>query len=309
MYYTYMIRCKDTSIYTGITTDVIRRFYQHQGRKSGGAKYTKYRVPLLIERIWQCESRAEASRLEYRIKRLSKSDKEKLIKQPELLKDLLGNKLDIGIYRLLEVKDMLKDKILELKDKKWDFLGEINADMSLGMYGLFWGDESKGIEFVVNGTFEEFDEAGVCISPKIDCNYGEDTITFDGDADLMDFVYKQINSSEEFTNFRQEYEKLQYDGVTTYFKELIEDKEFVSLEKEEVEAEDGIALQFQGLLESGLFISGLIYEIEDEYRNSYIDFAYDDILYMSLDDLNFFVNDPYLKDYIVYTLDNIDFTC
>jgi len=125
----------------------------------------------------------------------------------------------------------------------------------------------------------------------------------------MDFVYKQIHSSEDFTNFRHEYEKMQYDGVTTYFKELIKDQDFLSLEKEEVEAEDGIAVQFQGLLESGLFISGLIYEIEDEYRNSYIDFAYNDVLYMTLDDLNFFVKDPYLKDYIVYILDNVDFTC
>ena len=309
MYYIYMLRCKDNSIYTGITTDVMRRFYQHRGERGGGAKYTKSRIPLRIEMVWECESRAEASRLEYRIKKLSKTDKEKIIKQPVLLQDLLENKLDIGIYRLLEVTDMVKDKILELKDKEWEFLGEVNPDMSLGMYGLFWGDDSKGVQFVINGTFDEFDEAGVCISSKIDCSYGEETASFDGDSELMDFVYKQIHSSEDFTNFRHEYEKMQYDGVTTYFKELIKDQDFLSLEKEEVEAEDGIAVQFQGLLESGLFISGLIYEIEDEYRNSYIDFAYNDVLYMTLDDLNFFVKDPYLKDYIVYILDNVDFTC
>ena len=38
-----------------------------------------------------------------------------------------------------------------------------------------------------------------------------------------------------------------------------------------IEFEDGIALEFQGMLDSGLFVSGLIYEIEDEYRNSFIE--------------------------------------
>ena len=102
MYYTYMLRCSDNSIYTGITTDVTRRFAQHRGQIKGGAKYTGARVPVSIERVWESESRSDASRLEYRIKKLSKADKERLIEQPEVLQDLMGEKLDVEPYRLLE---------------------------------------------------------------------------------------------------------------------------------------------------------------------------------------------------------------
>ena len=309
MYYTYMLRCLDGSLYTGITTDVFRRFAQHRGEEKGGAKCTKGRRPIAIERVWACQSRSEASKLEYRIKKLSKVEKEKLIEQPDVLQELMGDKLDIQPYRLQEVRNMVKEKILELKDEKWEFLGVVKPDMTLGSYSLFWGRSSEGFENVINGYFEEFDEASICISPEILCNYGDETITYTGDSELMDFVYKQIHSSVEFKTFRHEYEKLQYEGVTSYLLELIKDREFLFIEKDDVETEDGIAMEFHAMLDSGLFVSGLIYEIEDEYRNSFIDFAYDELLYISLDDANYFVKDPYLKDYIVHTLENLDFTC
>lgn len=107
MYYTYILRCADNSLYTGITTDVIRRFAQHRGEQAGGAKYTKSRLPVEIERVWTSESRSDASKLEYRIKRLSKCEKEKLIMQPECLTELMGDKLDVEPYTLLEVSKMI----------------------------------------------------------------------------------------------------------------------------------------------------------------------------------------------------------
>lgn len=309
MYYTYIMRCEDNSLYTGITTDVQRRFRQHRGEIKGGAKYTKARFPVSVEIVWESDCKSKALSLEYYIKKLSKSDKEDLIKNPETLETLLGDKIDINQYRLPEVSNMIKEKILALTDETWEFLGEVKADMSLGMYSLFWGRGEDGYDFVINGTFEEFDEAGVCIAPEIICTFGDEKVTYSKDADLMDFVYKQLHSSEAFEKFRNEYEKLQYEGVTTYFTELIKEHDFLFLEQDEVEAEDGIAVEFNGMLESGLFVSGLIYEIEDEYRNSVIDFVYDELLYVSLDDINYFVEDPYLKDYIVYVLDNVDYTC
>ncbi|MBQ1546198.1 MAG: GIY-YIG nuclease family protein [Clostridia bacterium] len=74
-----MVRCVDNSIYTGITTDIARRMYEHKAKKAAGAKYTKSHTALKIEAVWECDSRAAASKLEYRIKRLSKAQKEKLI--------------------------------------------------------------------------------------------------------------------------------------------------------------------------------------------------------------------------------------
>ena len=43
MYYVYMLRCGDGSLYTGITTDPVRRFAEHQGQGGRGAKYTAAR--------------------------------------------------------------------------------------------------------------------------------------------------------------------------------------------------------------------------------------------------------------------------
>lgn len=309
MYFTYILRCADNSLYTGITTNVIRRFAQHRGEQPGGAKYTKSRFPVRVERVWTSESRSDASKLEYRIKKLSKSDKEKLVIHPECLTNLMGDKLDVEPYSLLEVSTMIKEKILELKDEQWGFLGEVNYDMTLEMFGLFWGNDSPEIKYAVNGLFEELDETGVCISPEIYCSFGDDIYDFDDDPELTDFIYKQLNTSDGFAKFRHEYEKIQYDGITSYFLEKIKGHEFIRLEQSEVEAEDGIALKFNCLLDSGLSISGLIYEIEDEYRNSTISFFYDDFLCMTLDDYNYFVEDPYLKDYIVSMLENVDFTC
>lgn len=49
MYYTYMLRCQDGSLYTGITTDLNRRFREHSGAGVVGAKYTKSHAPVTIE--------------------------------------------------------------------------------------------------------------------------------------------------------------------------------------------------------------------------------------------------------------------
>ncbi len=78
-YYTYILRCGDGSLYTGITTDLARRLSQHGGRLSGGAKYTAARRPVRFAAAWKADGRAAASRLEYRIKALSRQEKERLI--------------------------------------------------------------------------------------------------------------------------------------------------------------------------------------------------------------------------------------
>lgn len=80
MYYTYIIRCTDESLYTGITTDVKRRFEEHLSQSEKSAKYTRTHKAIKIETVWQSENRISASRLEYHIKRLTKAQKENLIK-------------------------------------------------------------------------------------------------------------------------------------------------------------------------------------------------------------------------------------
>ena len=79
-YYTYILRCADDSLYTGITTDPARRFAEHAGGKGkAGAKYTASRHPIAFECAFLSPDRASASRLEFRIKRLTRPQKLLLI--------------------------------------------------------------------------------------------------------------------------------------------------------------------------------------------------------------------------------------
>lgn len=78
MYYVYLLRCADGSLYAGITTDPARRLRQHAGALSGGAKYTAAHPPAALAALWQAEDRSAASRLEYRLKRLPRAKKEAL---------------------------------------------------------------------------------------------------------------------------------------------------------------------------------------------------------------------------------------
>lgn len=77
MYYVYILRCEKNCLYTGITSDVERRFNEHCEGK--GAKYTKSHRPLGVEAVWEADTKNDASRLEYRIKMLKKEEKEDLI--------------------------------------------------------------------------------------------------------------------------------------------------------------------------------------------------------------------------------------
>lgn len=96
MYYIYIIKCNDNSLYTGITTDIKRRYQEHIDGK--GAKYTRMHKPLSVEALWTCEDKSQASKLEYWIKTLSKEEKEKIIINDEYLQVYLGKHLELDKY-------------------------------------------------------------------------------------------------------------------------------------------------------------------------------------------------------------------
>ena len=78
-WYVYIIRCNDMSLYTGVTTDVERRFKEHkEGRK--GSRYVKARIPLKVVYVETHDSRSEAQQREHVLKRFTKIEKEALIK-------------------------------------------------------------------------------------------------------------------------------------------------------------------------------------------------------------------------------------
>lgn len=81
MWYLYILRCGDGSLYTGITTDVEKRLEAHRAGK--GAKYTRGRGPL--ELVYQecCGTHSAALKRELALKALSRAEKLLLLKGSE----------------------------------------------------------------------------------------------------------------------------------------------------------------------------------------------------------------------------------
>lgn len=77
MNYTYMVRCKDNSLYTGWTNNLEKRVEAHNAGK--GAKYTKSRRPVELVYSEEFATKEEAMRREYVLKTMKKVEKEKLI--------------------------------------------------------------------------------------------------------------------------------------------------------------------------------------------------------------------------------------
>ena len=104
MYYTYMLRCEDNSIYTGITSNVERRMEEHFSQNKKCAKYTATHQAKKLESVWESENRVLASKLEFHIKKnLTKQEKENLIKDSSLLEKLLGNKIEAEKYNCIKI--------------------------------------------------------------------------------------------------------------------------------------------------------------------------------------------------------------
>ncbi len=78
MNYTYILRCRDGSLYTGWTTDIEKRVRMHNEGK--GAKYTRSRRPVKLVYYETFGTKEEAMSRENAIKRLSKKEKENLTK-------------------------------------------------------------------------------------------------------------------------------------------------------------------------------------------------------------------------------------
>lgn len=82
IWHLYMLRMPSGMLYTGITTDVVRRVAQHQAGKGAKALRGKGELELVFHS--QVGDRSMALRLEYRVKQLSKTQKERLVTNPPL---------------------------------------------------------------------------------------------------------------------------------------------------------------------------------------------------------------------------------
>ncbi len=78
-WFVYLLRCADGTLYTGITTDIDRRLAEHNAGKAG-AKYTRTRRPVVLAWHERVVDRAAASRCEYQLRKLTRTQKEALIR-------------------------------------------------------------------------------------------------------------------------------------------------------------------------------------------------------------------------------------
>ena len=80
-WYVYMVRCVDQTLYTGVTTDLERRLREHNECNRTGARYTRARRPVTLAWHEAQTDRAQATRREAVIKRMSRQCKDELIEQ------------------------------------------------------------------------------------------------------------------------------------------------------------------------------------------------------------------------------------
>ena len=84
MHYIYIVECADNSLYTGYARDIEKRIKEHNASEKG-AKYTRTRRPVSLRYFEVFETRSEACKREYAIKKMSRKRKEELLwEQPSL---------------------------------------------------------------------------------------------------------------------------------------------------------------------------------------------------------------------------------
>jgi putative endonuclease len=85
-WFVYLLECSNNKIYTGITTNLARRFQRHASGR--GAKFTKFNPPSHFIAAKKCKNRSEASKLEREIKELKAFQKRRLALEWPFLKEL-----------------------------------------------------------------------------------------------------------------------------------------------------------------------------------------------------------------------------
>lgn len=107
MYFVYILECIDGSLYTGITTDVARRFLEHQ--KGKGGHYTRSHQAQRIIYTEKVKTRSQALKREYYIKKLPLVNKQKLINEVAMIKQSINSKA-LAIHKKLRGKISITPK-------------------------------------------------------------------------------------------------------------------------------------------------------------------------------------------------------
>ncbi|MEM7283114.1 MAG: GIY-YIG nuclease family protein [Pseudomonadota bacterium] len=88
-WFLYLVRCKNQTLYTGISTDVERRFQSHQSQDARCAKYLRGKQPLTLAYVQEIGLHTDALRAEAVVKKLPKNAKEQLVSGKLNIKEVL----------------------------------------------------------------------------------------------------------------------------------------------------------------------------------------------------------------------------
>lgn len=80
MWFIYILRCADDTLYTGIARDVARRIEEHNASHRLAARYTRARRPVVLVHLEPATTRSAAARREHAIKRMTRAQKQALVK-------------------------------------------------------------------------------------------------------------------------------------------------------------------------------------------------------------------------------------
>ncbi len=102
MYYIYMLRCEDETLYTGSARDVKKRIKEHFTKSPKSAKYTRSHPPKEIAAVWRCETKSDGGKVEYYIKTLSKKEKDLLLENNDAPQRITEKLQGIVLERMSE---------------------------------------------------------------------------------------------------------------------------------------------------------------------------------------------------------------
>ena len=92
MYFIYLVRCKDDTLYCGQTKNLEKRIKEHNCSNVRGARYTKWRRPVRLVYFEEVVTISEALKREYNIKELTKQKKELLVLSMKETKNMISPK-------------------------------------------------------------------------------------------------------------------------------------------------------------------------------------------------------------------------
>ena len=110
-YYVYIVQCADGTLYTGITTDVVRRMIEHRLGMAAGAKYTRSHGVVDLLGLWLVPDRSQASSLERRIKALSRHQKIDSVIHPDHIRLISQEAPNRALINFQVVPDQVRNAL------------------------------------------------------------------------------------------------------------------------------------------------------------------------------------------------------